>query len=100
MFPTPCNECRNHEESRISPWVNQNISGMLNWLAIPEALDESAETLTRNKDVDLARDRWSAKLTIMWLLVQELLVVVSGYSAHKFLLVLEKILIYPHFRCF
>ena len=57
MFPTPCSECRNLEESRISPWVNQNISGMHNWLAIPEALDESVETLTRNKDVDLARDR-------------------------------------------
>ena len=34
---------RNHEKSWISPRANQNISGVHDWPAIPEALDESVE---------------------------------------------------------
>ena len=36
-------QCRNHEKSWISPRANQNISGVHDWPAIPEALDELVE---------------------------------------------------------
>ena len=52
MFLMPCTECKNHEESWISPRVNQNISGMHNWLAVPDSklsTNQYKETLTRIK---------------------------------------------------